>query len=145
MNIRLIIVRLSESSAKNNYMFYILPTYMGIDIDKELARIKEQVNAVKAKYPDFSVYITVSKSFNDLLAKHLGTEDYSIRLEELYGCKYQVSPFVDRYYWIVGLFDYSQILWQWNTFQDKMYNIGHLFTYVTDEDAKKEDGEEITS
>ena len=81
-----------------------------MNIDVELICIKEQVELMKKANPDFDVYITVSKDFNDLLAKHLGTEDYSIRLEELYGCKYQVSPFVDKYNWIVGLFDYSQIL-----------------------------------
>ena len=105
-------------------------------IEKQLEDIKAQVDILKEKYPDFNIYITVSKDFNDLLAKHLGTEDYSIRLEELYGCKYQVSPFVDKYSWIVWLFDYSQILWQWNTFQDKMYKLSHLFTYATS-DAKE--------
>ena len=83
---------------------------MGIDIERNLAEIKEQVELIKKANPDFNIYITVSKEFNDLLAKHLGTEDYSIRLEELYGCKYQVSPFVDKYKWVIGLFDYSQIL-----------------------------------
>ena len=105
-------------------------------IEKQLEDIKAQVDILKEKYPDFNIYITVSKDFNDLLAKHLGTEDYSIRLEELYGCKYQVSPFVDKYSWIVWLFDYSQILWQWNTFQDKIYKLSHLFTYATS-DAKE--------
>lgn len=108
-------------------------------IEKELLEIKDQVQILKDKYPDFSIYITVSKAFNDLLAKHLGTEDYSIRLEELYGCKYQVSPFVDKYKWVIGLFDYSQILWQWNTFQDKMYKLSHLFTYVTSDGEEEGD------
>lgn len=83
---------------------------MALDVTKELADIKEQVTYIKQTNPDFDVYITVSKEFNDALAKHLGTEDYSIRLEELYGCRYQVSPFVDKCNWVVGLFDYSQIL-----------------------------------
>lgn len=74
---------------------------MDIDIERNLAEIKEQVELMKKANPDFNIYITVSKEFNEELAKHLGTEDYSIRLEELYGCKYQVSPFVDRYNWIV--------------------------------------------
>ena len=107
-----------------------------MNIDKQLEDIKEQVQFTKEQYPDFNIYITVSKEFNDKLAKHLGTEDYSIRLEELYGCKYQVSPFVDKYDWIVWLFDYSQILGQWNAFQDKMYKLSHLFTYSTS-DAKE--------
>jgi len=109
-----------------------------MNIDEQLEDIKEQVAYIKEANPDFTVYITVSKDFNEALSKHLGTEDYSIRLEELYGCKYQVSPFVDKYYWIVGLFDYSQILWQWNTFQDKMYKLSHLFTYATS-DGREED------
>jgi hypothetical protein len=64
-------------------------------VKEQLASIKEQVEYIKEKFPDFNIYITVSKDFNEELAKFLGTEDYSIRLEELYGCKYQVSPFVD--------------------------------------------------
>ena len=118
-------------------MFYILPTYMAIDIAKELVDIQVQVELMKQKYPDFNIYITVNKEFNDALSAHLWTEDYKIRLEELYGCRYQVSPFVDSYNRVVGLFDYSQILGQWNTFQDKMYKLSHLFTYVTS-DAKEE-------
>lgn len=55
-----------------------------MNIDKQLEEIKEQVQILKDMYPDFNIYITVSKEFNDLLAKHLGTDDYSIRLEELY-------------------------------------------------------------
>ena len=108
-----------------------------MDIDRQLEDIKVQVDLTKEKYPDFNVYITVSKEFNEKLSKHLGTEDYSIRLEELYGCKYQVSPFVDRYDWIVWLFDYSQILGQWNTFQDKVYKLSHLFTYSTSDAEEK--------
>lgn len=104
---------------------------MGIDVERNLKEIKEQVDIISQKFPDFKIYVTVSKAFNDELTKFLGTEDYGIRLEELYGCKYQVSPFVDRYNWIVGLFDYSQILGQWNTFQDHMYKLSHLFTYAT--------------
>ena len=81
-----------------------------MDIEKELADLQEQAELLKEKYPDFKIYITTSKAFNDALTKHLGTEDYSIRLEELFGCRYQVSPFIDKYDWVVGLFDYSQIL-----------------------------------
>lgn len=55
-----------------------------MDIDKQLEDIKEQVEYTKQAYPDFNIYITVSKDFNDALSKHLGTEDYSIRLEELF-------------------------------------------------------------
>lgn len=117
---------------------------MALDITKELEDIKEQVELTKQTNPDFTVYITVSKDFNEALSKHLGTEDYSIRLEELYGCRYQVSPFVDKYYWIVGLFDYSQILGQWNTYQDHIYKLSHLFTYSTS-DAKEEEGWEWSS
>ena len=115
-----------------------------MDIEKELADLQEQAELLKEKYPDFKIYITTSKAFNDALTKHLGTEDYSIRLEELFGCRYQVSPFIDKYDWVVGLFDYSQILWQWNTFQDKMYNLTHLFTYVTS-DAKETNEENTNS
>ena len=133
----MIIVNLSRNSVKQTKVLF--PTnYM--NIEQELTGIQEQVNALNAQYPDFQLYITVSKDFNEALAKHLGTEDYSIRLEELYGCRYQVSPFVDKYLWVVGLFDYSQILGQWNTFQDKVYKLSHLFTYVTN-DAEEKDGD----
>ena len=111
-----------------------------MDIEKELADLQEQAELLKQQYPNFQVYITTSKAFNDALTKYLGTEDYSIRLEELFWCKYQVSPFIDKYNWVVGLFDYSQILGQRNTFQDKMYNLTHLFTYITS-DAKEDDKE----
>jgi hypothetical protein len=53
---------------------------------------------------------------------------------------------VDKYNWIVWLFDYSQILWQWNTFQDKIYKLSHLFTYSTsDEKTSGETGWEANS
>lgn len=55
-----------------------------MNIEKELEDIKEQVGYLKEEYPDFNIHITVSKEFNDVLSKHLGTDDYSIRLEELY-------------------------------------------------------------
>ena len=113
---------------------------MAIDIEKELADMKEQIGYIKQQYPDFEVRITVSKEFNDALSTHLWTENYKIRLEELFECKYQVSPFVDKYLWIVGLFDYSQILGQWNTFQDKMYKLSHLFAYATN-DAEEKSGD----
>lgn len=118
---------------------------MALDVTKELIDIQVQVEVLKKEYPDFDIYITVSKEFNDLLTTHLGTEEYKIRLEELYGCKYQVSPFVDKYNWIVGLFDYSQILWQWNTFQDKIYKLSHLFTYATSDGEEKTSGEQNIS
>lgn len=118
---------------------------MALDVTKELIDIQVQVEILKKEYPDFDIYITVSKEFNDLLTAHLGTEEYKIRLDELYGCKYQVSPFVDKYDWIVGLFDYSQILWQWNTFQDKMYKLSHLFTYATSNGKEETSGEQNIS
>lgn len=111
-----------------------------MNIEKELADLQEQAELLKEQYPDFKIYITTSAKFNEALTKHLGTEDYSIRLEELFGCRYQVSPFIDKYDWVVGLFDYSQILWQWNTFQDKMYNLTHLFTYVTSDAKENNEG-----
>ena len=55
-----------------------------MDIEKELADLQEQAELLKAQYPNFQVYITTSKGFNEALTKYLGTEDYSIRLEELF-------------------------------------------------------------
>lgn len=118
---------------------------MALDVAKELVDIQVQVELMKQKYPDFDIYITVNKEFNDALSTHLWTDDYKIRLDELYGCRYQVSPFVDKYNWVIGLFDYSQILGQWNTFQDKQYKLSHLFTYVTNDAKEKSDsGENAT-
>ena len=110
-----------------------------MDVKNELESLKEQLEMFKEQHPNLQVYITVSKEFNDELTKFLGTDEYSIRLMELYGCKYQVSPFVDNYNWIIWLFDYSQILGQWNTFQDEIYKLSHLFSYVTS-DAKEKEG-----
>lgn len=111
-----------------------------MNVRDELEKIHTNIDLLKQQYPDFQVYITVSKEFNDKVIEFLGTEDYKIRLEELYGCRYQVSPFVVDQDWVVGLFDYSQILGQWNTFQDKMYKLNHLFAYYIN-DAKKEDND----
>lgn len=98
----------------------------------ELKRIQQAIADVKAKYPDFPIYISVSKDFNDALTKHLNGEDYSIRLEQLFGCRYSVSPFIDTDdQWIVGLFDYASILGQWNTFQDNQYKISHLKCFIS--------------
>jgi hypothetical protein len=55
-----------------------------MDIEKELADLQEQAELLKQQYPNFQVYITTSKAFNEQLTKYLGTEDYSIRLEELF-------------------------------------------------------------
>lgn len=111
-----------------------------MDVRNELERIQEHIDLLKQEYPDFQIYITVSKEFNEKVVQFLGAEEYKIRLEELYGCRYQVSPFVVDQDWVVGLFDYSQILGQWNTFQDKMYKLNHLFAYYTN-DAKKENND----
>lgn len=106
-------------------------------VKNELDRIRDAITDMKAKYPEFPVYISVSKEFNERLTKFLNWEDYSIRLEQLFGCRYSVSPFIDTDdQWIVGLFDYSQILGQWNTFQDRQYKISHLKSYITDNDKK---------
>lgn len=106
-------------------------------IRNELDRIRYAITDMKAKYPEFPVYISVSKEFNERLTKFLNWEDYNIRLEQLFGCRYSVSPFIDTDdQWIVGLFDYSQILGQWNTFQDRQYKISHLKSYITDNDKK---------
>ncbi len=44
---------------------------MAIDIAKELVDIQVQVELMKQKYPDFNIYITVNKEFNDALSAHL--------------------------------------------------------------------------
>lgn len=108
-----------------------------INAEEVLEKIRSAVEKVKELRPNRKVYITVSKEVDQELRTFLGTDDYSIRLEELYGCRYQVSPFVWKYLWIVGVFDYSQILGQRNTYQDEMYSIDDLFTYVTDDGNKE--------
>ena len=42
-----------------------------MDIEKELANLQEQAEWFKEKYPDFQVYITTSKTFNEQLTKYL--------------------------------------------------------------------------
>ena len=80
--------------------------------------VKDQLNKIyksgedtKAKFPGFPIYISVSKDVNTWLTQYLNGEDYGIRLEQLFGCRYSVSPFIDTDdEWIVGLFDYASIL-----------------------------------
>jgi hypothetical protein len=44
---------------------------MALDVAKELVDLQVQVELMKQKYPDFTIYITVSKEFNDALSTHL--------------------------------------------------------------------------
>jgi hypothetical protein len=44
---------------------------MAINVAQELVDIQAQVELMKQKYPDFTIYITVSKEFNDALSTHL--------------------------------------------------------------------------
>ena len=44
---------------------------MAIDVARELVDIQVQVKTMKEKYPDFNIYITGSKEFNDALSTHL--------------------------------------------------------------------------
>ncbi len=116
--------------AKAYIYFFVLSS-----MEDELKRIHDAISDMKAKYPDFPIYISVSKEFNDKLTEFLNWTDYSIRLEQLFGCRYSVSPFIDTDdQWIVWLFDYSQILGQWNTFQDNQYRISHLKSFITNND-----------
>ena len=103
-----------------------------LKVQSALSKIQYSVDDMKAKFPDFPIYISVSKEFNERLVKYLSSKDYGVRLEQLFGCRYSVSPFIDTGDdWIVGLFDYASILWQWNTFQDKTYKTSHLLTFIS--------------
>lgn len=55
-----------------------------MDIEKEIADLQEQAEWLKEKYPDFQVYITTSKEFNEAFTNYLCSDDYSIRLESLF-------------------------------------------------------------
>lgn len=94
---------------------------------QELDEIKGAILSMKEKYPDKKLYITVSKELNDAIVNFLKWEDYSLRLTGLFNEEYRVSPFMDGVNFIVSLFDYSQMLWQWNTFNDVQYWIKELY------------------
>lgn len=101
--------------------------------------IKGKVQALQEKYPDKKLYITVNPTLNEYLVKHLGTEDYGIQLKTLYNCEYRVSPFMDGVNFIVSLFDYSLILWQWNSFNDEMYWLKELYDAFIDYKIEEND------
>lgn len=76
------------------------------------------------------IHITVSKDANELILKYItkNTKDkYWLTLNSLFWCAYHVSPFLsntdtntdeDPIMAVVWLFNYAQMLWQWNTFTD---------------------------
>lgn len=94
---------------------------------QELDEIKNAVLSMKEKYPDKKLYITVSPDINTKLIEFLKWEDYSLKLTGLFNEEYRVSPFMDGVNFIVSLFDYSQMLGQWNTFNDVQYWIKELY------------------
>ena len=112
-------------------------------MQEKLLKIKTAVEQLKKQYPDYQVYITVSKSLNDGIIKFLQGDDYSIRLNSMFSAEYRVSPFMDGGIdFIVWLFDYSQILGLWNSAQDNQYKLSHLFKALVinyEEDAKEEE------
>lgn len=93
---------------------------------QELEEIKSAVLTMKEKYPDKKLYITVSKDLNEAIVNFLKWEDYNLKLTWLFNEEYRVSPFMDGVNFIVSLFDYSQMLGQWNTFNDVQYGIKEL-------------------
>ena len=93
---------------------------------QELDEIKNAVQTMKEKYPDKKLYITVSKELNEAVVNFLKWEDYDLRITGLFNEEYRVSPFMDGVNFIVSLFDYSQMLGQWNTFNDVQYWIKEL-------------------
>lgn len=111
-------------------------------MQEQLASIKLAIDQLRASNPDYPVYVTVCKEFNDQLVKFLGGEDYSIRINNIFDAEYRVSPFIDwDIDYIVGLFDYSQILWLWNSTQDRQYKLSHLFNHLVikrKDDAKND-------
>ena len=117
---------------EENKMFdpELLPVKSNDSFTKTIQSIVDKANKLKEAQPDKDVFITVSKEFNDEFMKQLGGETYGIKLYELKGFRYSVSPFVgnDRQY-VIGYFDYAQLLWQWNTFQDVLYTLDDLLTY----------------
>jgi len=103
---------------------------------QELDEIKNAVQTMKEKYPDKKLYITVSKELNEAVVNFLKWEDYDLRITGLFNEEYRVSPFMDGVNFIVSLFDYSQMLGQWNTFNDVQYWIKELMdVYISYRDA----------
>ena len=94
---------------------------------QELDEIKNAVLTMKEKYPDKKLYITVDKALNEAIVNFLKWEDYSLKLTGLFNEEYRVSPFMDGVNFIVSLFDYSQMLGQWNTFNDVQYWVKELY------------------
>lgn len=112
-------------------------------MELELNEIKAAIDEIRTKVPWYPVYVTVSKEFNEELMKFLGWEDYKIWLKGIYDAIYWVSPFIDNdIKWMVWLFDYSQILWLWNSWNDNAYRLSHLFdNVIIKKDAKEESSE----
>ena len=100
-----------------------------LDVPAVLRKVKEQIADLKEKHPEWKVYLSVTPEFNEAVTNFLSDPDYSIRLSELYGADYRVSPFLSEDMWyIVSWFDYSMILWQWNTFNDMKMTVKELDT-----------------
>jgi hypothetical protein len=98
---------------EENKMFdpELIPGQSNPSFTKTIQAIVDKANKLKEAQPDKDVYISVSKEFNDEFMKQLGGETYGIKLYELKGFKYNVSPFIseDKKY-VVGYFDYAQLL-----------------------------------
>ena len=109
------------------------------DIEKGI----DEVRVTAAATLDM-VHITVSKDANELILKYItkNTKDkYWLTLNSLFWCAYHVSPFLNEdntettteepIMAVVWLFNYAQMLWQWNTFIDnwRKYNLKDLLEY----------------
>ena len=113
-------------------------------MQEELASIKLAIDQLTKQQPDYPVYVTVSKEFNDKLVSFLQWDDYKLRINQIFDAEYRVSPFIDwDIEYIIGLFDYSQILWLWNSTQDRQYKLSHLFNnlVIKRNDNEKENNE----
>lgn len=105
--------------------------------------IKAAIDKIRTDVHGYRVYVTVSKEFNTELVDFLWWWDYDVWLSRIFDAEYSVSPFIDNdIRWMVWVFDYAQILGIWNSTQDKMYKISHLFdNIIIKKNAKEESSE----
>lgn len=110
------------------------------NIMEEIGKTVDEL-AIKAVITKDQIHITVSKEMNERILNFITSrtkDKYWITLNSLYWCQYHVSPFINpttnegtdanNIGVVIGLFNYAQMLWQWNTFTDnwRKYDLNDL-------------------
>ena len=111
-----------------------------------LEQIKDAIEEVKnqTKLEEKDIHITVSKDTHEEIVRTImwpaldaiweltwSNNTEIIWLNKLFWCNYHVSPFItaDSHIWVVvWVFNYAQMLGQWNTFTDnwRKYDLNDL-------------------